>query len=142
MKDMEQRVWQRVRGTVERDTGPEQKQLLLEAMEMASVYGHLLKQASEQSRELLRQLQEGERANIACLKGIARLRRQELQGKPLPPVREPANKLLEKCYHRSRRAAMAFLAQSAGGEFGEVYRVMADRERSHCAWIAQLMGMM
>ena len=140
MHDMEQRVWQRVRGTKEPDAGPEEKQLLLEAMEMAAVYGALLKNASEQSRELLLRLQEGERANIACLKGIARLRRQELPGKILPPGREPPQKMLERCYHRSRRAMLAFLAQSAVGEFGEVYRAMADREGRHCAWLAQLLG--
>ena len=65
MNDMERRVWQRVRGTAEPDTGPEQKQQLLDAMEMAAVYGYLLKNTSDQSRELLRQLREGERANIA-----------------------------------------------------------------------------
>lgn len=140
MNDKEQQVWQRVRGTKGPDTGPEQKQMLLDAMEMAAVYGYLLKNASDQSRELLLRLQEGERANIACLKGIARLRRQELPGKILPPDREPPQKMLERCYHRSRRAMLGFLAQSAVDEFGEVYRAMADREERHCAWLAQLMG--
>jgi hypothetical protein len=80
-------------------------------------------------------------ANMDCLKGIARLQRQTVSEKILPQSREPARKLLELCYHRSRRAAVDFLAQSAGGEFGEVYRAMADREGKHCVWLAQLLGM-
>ena len=139
---MEKRVWQRVLGAQEAAPEPEQKQLLLDAMEMAAAYGYLLKNTGEKTRALLRQLLEGEEANIACLKGIARLRRQELQGKVLPPPKEPARKILEKCYHRSRRASIAFMAQSVGGEFGEVYRSMANREGQHCLWLAQLMGML
>ena len=141
MKDMEARVWQRVRENREAAVTSEQSQLP-EAMEMAAVYGHLLKTAGEKSRELLRQLQAGEQANIACLKGIARLRRQELRGKVVTAPKEPPRKLLELCYHRSRRAAVNYMVQSTDGEFGAVYRAMADREERHCAILAQLMGIM
>lgn len=141
MHDMEKQVWQRVRGQQETGAEAALKTQLQTAGELAEAYGYLLKNAGSRSRDLLRLLLEGEQTNMDCLKGIARLQRQTVSEKILPQSREPARKLLELCYHRSRRAAVDFLAQSAGGEFGEVYRAMADREGKHCVWLAQLLGM-
>ena len=139
---VEAQVWQRVMAKPNGERLSEDlKPLILSARELAAAYRQLAKTSSGRQRELLRKLHEREMANIACLKGIHMLSGGgAVKTNPLPAPNESAAKLLEKCYYRSCRALTEYTARSAGGEFGEVYRHMADRQREQCALVAELLG--
>lgn len=139
---MEERVWQRVLGQPGPEpSGEDLRPLMQQLQEQLGAYKKLWSQASGRSRELLRRLQEGERENLACLKGIQTLRGGPMpKGNPLSGGREPAEKTLERCYHRSRRLMAEYTARSAGAEFGGVYHVMAERQRVLCALTAEVLG--
>lgn len=136
-----QQVWQRVFAQPlqpgREDLGP----MLQEAMELAGAYRYLTGSLTGRSREQAQRLYEGEMEVIACLKGIGILSgRPEEVLKLWQPTKGPGKKLLEKCYHRSRRCMTEYMARSAEGEFGVVFRALADREGEHCAIIAGLLG--
>lgn len=140
MEDMEARVWQRVLAQPQKTQVEDLKPLILVAQELTAVYGRLVREMTGRSRELLRRLQETELANIACLKGISALQGRGVRLNSIQVAREPAEKALEKCYHRTRRATTEYMARSAGAEFGEVYRALADREREQCVRLAEVLG--
>lgn len=140
--DLEQRVWQRVRGSGgEQPERMDLRALMLAAMENAAAFRQLTGMLAGKPRERAKRLHEGEQRNIACLKGIHLLS----TGAPMKPKAmqipgEPAGKLLEKCYHRTKRAMTEYTARTVDGEFGAVFQTMADRQREHCAMIAELLG--
>lgn len=140
-KDMESRVWQRVMaapGQSSEDLRP----LMHAASETAMAYWHLTKKANGKNKELLQKLYDRARVNLNCLKGIQAMR-FGTAGKlsPLPASGEPMQKVLEKCYHRTRRAMTEYTARSAEPEFGAVFLVMSQREQDNAALIAELLGM-
>ncbi len=135
-----QAVWQRVFAQpVQPDS--DLRQLQLTAAEMAGIYRHLIGMHTGKQRERLRWLYEEELSNVACLKGLG-----ILMGKPeevlklWTPSREPGRRLLEKCYHLTRRMMVDCMGRSAEPEYGIVFRTLADREAAHCAAIAELLG--
>ncbi|MBQ8833468.1 MAG: hypothetical protein IJ001_12755 [Oscillospiraceae bacterium] len=139
MEDRETKVWQRVFAGPGGQGPMELRPLIRWAAESAAVYRGLM--TGGKHRELLRKLYEEELANLACLRGMAILSggAQETPGK-LSIGREPAEKALEKCYHRTRRAMVEYTARSAEPEYGAVFRTLADRAQEQCALIAQLIG--
>lgn len=139
--DAEQQVWQRVFARPGEEVRADQRGLLLAAMELAASYRYLAGVLTGKAREQAKQLYEGEKENLLCLKGIGILSgRKEEVLKIWNPPKEPAAKLLEKCYHRTRRCAMEYTARSAEVEFGIVFQKMADREGQHCVILAELLG--
>jgi len=137
----EQQVWQRVRASREEVPCNNLRQLQREAMELAAIYRNLVSQLSGYRQEQAKQLYLGEKANAAALAGIGILSRQPGETLKLwNPGREDPQKTLEKSYHRTRRCLTEYMARSADVEFGVVYQKMAEREESHCALIAQLLG--
>ena len=141
--NVEQQVWQRVLAQSAQPQRDDLRSLQLSAMEMAEVYRHLANTLSGRDREQAKRLHDGETANISCLRGIRIL--SGVTGektKVMNVPKESAGKLLEKCYHKTRRAMTEYMARSVDGEFGEVFRKMADREGAHCAVIAELLGEM
>ncbi len=140
-KRNEEAIWQRVAQRPEVPQGESLRSLLLASLELAGIYRYLTQTLTGKSRERARQLLDGELRNISCLKGIAILsgRREEVL-KIWNPGRESAFKLLEKCYHRTRRCLVEYMSRTAEGEFGTVFQKMADREAHHCGWIAELLG--
>lgn len=135
-------VWQRVFARAGEQPRDDLQKLILQAMESAAAYRLLAGTlAGGQSRELAKRLYGGAQETVDCLNGV-RLLAGERVGKPkaLPMPREPAEKVLEKCYHRSRRAMAEYTARSAEPEFGAVFRSLAQREEAHCVLIAQLLG--
>lgn len=139
--NVEQQVWQRVFARPEEPIREDLRTLLLGAMELAAIYRNLAGTLTGKAREQVKQLYEGEAANLACLKGIARLSgRGEEVLKVWNPTKEPAAKALEKCYHKTRRAMIEYASRSADSEFGTVFQKLADREGKHCAVIAELLG--
>ncbi len=115
--------------------------LMLAAMETAAGYRLLTGMLTGKAREQVRGLWEGEQANLACLQGMRRLsggsgdKRKNIS---LPS--EPAGKLLEKSFYRTRRAMAEYAARLADPEFGVVFQAMADREQAHCAVLIELLG--
>lgn len=140
-QDMEQQVWQRVLANREETPKNDLRQLQREAMELAAVYRGLLSQLTGKQREQLLQLQHGERANAAALTGIGLLSRQPREHlKIWQPGKDTPKKQLERCYHRTRRCMLEYMARSAEGEFGVVFARMARREGEHCVLIAEVLG--
>ena len=138
----EEQVWQRVamREEVGQDR-QELRNLILSAAEAAESYRYLAGILPGKGKERAKRLYEEEKVNIACLKGIRVLAgegREKLA--VVPPAKEPAARVLEKSYHRSRRALTEYTARSAQGEFGVVFHRLARREEEHCAVLAQLLG--
>ena len=140
-RDGEQQVWQRVFAGPETEAAEDLRPLLREAMEQAGAYRYLTTALIGKTRERAMLLYQGQMETIACLRGIGLLsgRGEELL-KLWQPTREPVVRLLEKCYHRSRRSMTEYMARSAGSEFGVVFRRLADREAEHCAILAGLLG--
>jgi len=137
----EQQVWQRVRASREEEPKNDLRQLQREAMELAAVYRMLASQMTGRQREQIMKLQRGEQANAATLAGIGVLSRQNgEQIKLWQPGKEDAKKLMERCYHRTRRCMTEYLARSAETEFGTVFDRMAKRAGEHCALLAEVLG--
>jgi len=140
-QNMENRVWNRVLAGPG-ESGEDLRHLMHAASENAMDYYHLLRRASGRNKEALQRLYDRARVNLNCLQGLQTLRfGTAAKLHPLPQTGEPMGKLLEKCYHRTRRAIMEYTARSAEPEFGAVFAVMADRERDNAALIAELLGM-
>jgi len=136
----EQQVWQRVFSPAEQP-GSDLRSLRMGAMELAAAYRYLQGILPGKQRETVRQLQEGELANSAALKGVMQLSGQgEEILKIWNPSREPGGKLLERCYFKTRRAMVEYMGRSAEPEFGVVFRALADREGRHCLELVQLLG--
>ena len=140
-QDMTQQVWQRVLASREEGMKQDLRQLQREAMELASVYRAVSSRLTGKQQELVKRLYAGEQANGAALAGIIVLSRQHgEQLKLWQPGKEETKKLLERCYHRTRRCMTEYLARSADGEFGVVFEKLAKQEGEHCAILAQLLG--
>ncbi len=137
----EQQVWQRVRASREEVPQNDLRQLQREALELASIYRALASRITGSRREQILKLYRGERDNAAALVGIGILSRQSgEQVKLWQPEKEDSRKLLERCYHRTRRCMTEYQARSADGEFGVVFDRLAKREGEQCELIAQLVG--
>ena len=139
----EQQVWQRVRSAREEAPKNDLRQLQREAMELAAIYRKLSQQMTGKAQELVKRLHAGEKANAAALAGIGKLSRTGGESLKLwQPGNEDPKRLLERCYHRTRRNMTEYLARSADGEFGVVFEKMARRTGEHCGWIAEVLGSM
>jgi hypothetical protein len=110
-------------------------------MELAAIYRAMASRLTGKQQEQVQRLYGGEKANASALVGIGILSRQGGEVLKLwQPGKEDVKLQLQRCYHRTRRCMTEYLARSADGEYGVVFRVMADREGEHCAVIAELLG--
>ena len=117
------------------------RQLQREAMELAAIYRSVSSRMAGQQQEQVVRLHRGEKANAAALAGIGVLSRQNAEQLKLwQPGKEETKKLLERCYHRTRRCMTEYLARSADHEFGMVFERMAKREGEHCGILAEVLG--
>lgn len=137
----EQQVWQRVRASREEAPPNDLRQLQREALELAAVYWNLASQLTGKPQSLLKRLHAGEKANAAALAGIAKLSRMGGESLKLwQPGKEDPSRLLQRCYHRTRRCMTECLARSVEGEFGVVFEKLANREKEHCCLLAEALG--
>lgn len=140
---LEGQVWQRVLAPIREESGEDLRPLLYEAMVLVGAYRHLVGTVSPQGTELARSLHLGALANASCLRGMCRIsgidpgRMQPVESPRMAPLR-----LLETCYHRTRRCMTEYTARSVQPEFGAAFRVMADREAQHAALVLQLLGIL
>ena len=138
----ESQVWQRVFQPPEQPTS-DLRPLRMAVMELAAGYRHLSQTLTGPGKELARRLWEEEQASAACLKGLALLSGGGPEVlKIWDPPKESPQKLLVKCYHKSRRCMVECMTRSAEAEYGTVFRHLADREGQHCALLSQLLGML
>ncbi len=135
----EAQIWQRVFGGPGGPPPQDLGELLRECTALTARYGWLMEGSAGKRRELLRRLREGERDNAACLLGISRLAGTPMALPTPPRHRETALRQLEQCWHQTQKIRVECMARSAEPEYGPVFRILADREAQHCAWIAQLM---
>lgn len=141
MENREREVLQRVFARQEEPPRGGLREMMAAAVELISVYRQLQEGAVGQRKEKLRRLQEGEMANLQALKGISVLSGGgEEVLKLWQSVKEPERKLLIRCYHRTRRCMVDYMARSAEAEFGTVFRSLADREERNCTILAELLG--
>ena len=139
--ETERQVWQRVNACREEAPKNDLRQLQREAMELAAVYRALSSGMTGRPREQIMRLYRGEKANALALAGMGYLSRQGgEQMKLWQPGKDDPQKLLERCYHRTRRCMTEYLARSAEAEFGAVFDRMAKREGEHCALLAEILG--
>lgn len=138
MDNMEAQVWQRVMQPGPKDSGLGLKGLLFAAREQAAVCRFLVGALQmDQARELLRR----EQANADCLGGILILSGQrEEKRKAMTYEKEPPRRALEKYFRRARKLVTEYTARYAEPEFGEVFRILAQREGECCALAAELLG--
>lgn len=138
MDHQESQVWQRVFTPGPTGAQPGLKGLLLAAREQVAACRYLAGSLqSEQARELLRR----EQANADCLRGILLLSGMgEEKPRAMAYGKEPMRRILEKFYRRARQAVTEYTARYAEPEFGEVFRVMAQREGECCALAAEMLG--
>jgi len=140
-RNTEQQVWQRVMQGQEEQVRSDLRQLQLAAMELAGIYRHLAGNLTGKPRELAKDLYEEEMETARCLKGLSILSgRKEDVLTIWTPSKEPARKLLEKCYHQTRRCRVDYTARSAEPELGCVFHVLAEKAGNRCCRIARLLG--
>ena len=136
----ETQVWQRVGAPPNSGQSPQELRILLQnAGERVSLFRSLSGQTFR-SREQIKQLQELELGNIACLKGMLAFSGQDtkIPVRSLPPA--PARQSLIRGYYLAKKAAAEYTARSVDPEFGIVYQQMAGREAIICALVTQLLG--
>ena len=140
-RNMEQRVWQRVRAAGEEAPRSDLRQLQREAMELAAIYQGIASRLTGKQQEQVQRLYGGEKANSSALVGIGVLSRQGGEVLKLwQPGKEDVKLQLQRCYHRTRRCMTEYLARSAEAEYGVVFERLAKREGEHCMMIAELLG--
>ncbi len=136
----EQQVWQRVIAPAMPERG-DLRTLILSAQESAAAYKALTGLLTGSARERARRLWEQEQESVACLRGLQRLAGgPAAKARALPGPQGPAAKLLERGYHRARRAMTEYTARSTDPEFGVVFQELAHRAQENCIILAALLG--
>ena len=138
--DMEQRVWQRIRGAEQ----PQEKSMqVLAAAELTEAAVHLMLSQQLQGKEkaLLRTIFEDDQNHAACLKGIHYFTTDStLSVRPVPPAPDAPVMALRKCYARKLRAQKEYESRASDPEYGSVFRQLAEDEGRHCKMILQIAG--
>ena len=141
MEQREQQIWQRVLGDQTCQQETDLKTLALNSVETVAQLRQFLRSASPKERELLKELVEEEKRNLACIKGLNYLQTgQQIRLLSFPPTEPAQKRQLVKRYHCARRAMAEYTARSAESEWGCVFRDMAQRQERQCALLAQLIG--
>lgn len=137
-EELEQRVWQRVRGAAAKP--PLQT---MAAAERSAAAGYLMLSRMMQGRqkELLRQLYHREQNHGRLLKGISVLRDgKRLSVHTVPPEGKTPESILRRCYAATLQAAESYAEQSKDREYGPIFEKLAREERENCAMILEILG--
>ena len=141
--DKSREVWQRVlqsQPAVPRDGI---RGLRRESAALSGAYRQLTASLTGKAGEKAGQLYRGETEISACLQGLEILRGEDGGKLKYPqPAKEPTQRLLRGCYHRTRNCIAEYTARTVDPETGAVFRELADRAQKQCALIAELMGML
>ena len=106
----------------------------------AAIYAMLARQPGP-SQALLKQLAQQEYAHLATLKGLYTLLSGQPPKIPLPQVsKEPAGRLLRRCYGQEMHTLARYEALSENPEYGRIFRQLAQQEQEHCRRILMILG--
>lgn len=145
-RDMQKRVWDRVQGKQAEQMPPLRrenwKSQLYPVQENGMVYQSLAAQLGGREGEKLRRLHQESRKCVACIKGLCRLRGEQVKAPVVQPGKEPPRRALEKCYHREKKLWQDWEEQSADPEHGVVFGRLAQQAREHCVTILEILGEM
>ena len=138
----EVKIWRRVRGEAPGITDG-LPALAAGALSLAALYGAMARRSQGQLRQLLLQLQSQELLSARCLNGIFRLTTgQKLSASAVPPGQEAPEVALRRSYGRSLKALSAYEARADHGEYGAVFRLLADHQRESCLKIAESVALL
>ena len=134
-----QRVWQRVRSEQPIQSAVELPLIAAEAEIAGILAGILGKNAGKHSAlgEVVRQC----RQNMACLRGICRLRQGAAPQIP-KFVGKPGNRdsALRKCYVNCIKLAAQYDVRGDDPEYGCVFADLAATKRKHCKLLLEYLG--
>ena len=141
--DKSREVWQRVLNPQPVMLKDGLRGLRRESAALAAAYRQLSGVLPGKAGEKAGQLYRGETEISACLRGLEILRGEDGGKLKYPqPAKEPTQRLLRGCYHRTRNCIAEYTARTVDPETGAVFRELADRAQKQCALIAELMGML
>ncbi len=127
----ESRVWQRVRGT---DQTEDLRLLLVRQARLRAVYRQMSRRGGK-----WRLLLEQKESQIACLRGLLRIRTG--QGAACPRVGE-AKPDLAACFAEERGLLAELTRLSREEELGPVFAVLLREQQKHCRLLLELLGTM
>ena len=127
----ESRVWQRVRGT---DQTEDLRGLLVRQARLRAVYRQMSRRGGK-----WRLLLEQKESQIACLRGLLRIRTG--QGAACPRVGETSQDLAA-CFDEERGLLAELTRLSREEELGPVFMVLLRDQQKHCRLLLELLGTM
>ena len=127
----ESRVWQRVRGT---DQTEDLRRLLIRQARLRAVYRQMSRRGGK-----WRLLLEQKESQIACLRGLLRIRTG--QGAACPRVGETSQDLTA-CFDEERGLLAELTRLSREEELGPVFAVLLREQQKHCRLLLELLGTM
>ena len=127
----ESRVWQRVRGT---DQTEDLRRLLVRQARLRAVYRQMSRRGGK-----WRLLLEQKESQIACLRGLLRIRTG--QGAACPRVGETSQDLTA-CFDEERGLLAELTRLSREEELGPVFAVLLREQQKHCRLLLELLGTM
>ena len=127
----ESRIWQRVRGT---DQTEDLRGLLVRQARLRAVYRQLSRRGGK-----WRLLLEQKESQIACLRGLLRIRTG--QGAACPRVGETSQDLAA-CFDEERGLLSELTRLSREEELGPVFAVLLREQQKHCRLLLELLGTM
>ena len=136
----EAQVWQRVLSQPPEACSGSVEALLRESAALAAVYRRVFEKSTGRQRLLAKQLLEAEEATAASLRGIAKLKGEPAESLKTWQPGKNGRTALEGCYHRTLRCQAEYTARSLDRQFGEVYRLLAERCTRQCLLLTQLLG--
>ena len=135
------RVWQRVQSGLQQPDPDALRALMQEQLQNAAAYRHLAKSLPQKQFQILRQLARDAQSDADCLNGICTIRTGTHTPQMTPPLqKEPAERMLRKCYGREMRCLAEYDARTSDPEYGPVFAGLAARKKSHCMKLLELMG--
>ena len=127
----ESRVWQRVRGT---DQTEDLRRILVRQARLRAVYRQMSRRGGK-----WRLLLEQKESQIACLRGLLRIRTG--QGAACPRVGETSQDLTA-CFDEERGLLAELTRLSREEELGPVFAVLLREQQKHCRLLLELLGTM
>ena len=127
----ESRVWQRVRGT---DLTEDLRGLLARQARLRAVYRQMSRRGGK-----WRLLLEQKESQIACLRGLLRIRTG--QGAACPRVGETSQDLAA-CFDEERGLLAELTRLSREEEMGSVFAILLREQQKHCRLLLELLGTM
>lgn len=136
MEDMETRVWQRVAGKPQMDL----LALARLSREQAAALGRLGSASSGQRRNVLRGLSAQAVFAARVVEGAAILQGERPPAETGTYAEAASRRALALACRRSRTLWEAYSARAGSGEYGQVFRYLADREAQAGAELLAILG--